>query len=291
MGKRITVDDKDCLNMGTHNYLGLVEEEIMTEQAIKTLRKYGVGSCGPRGFYGTVDIHLVLEDRLAKFMKVEEAVLYSYGFSTVASAIPAYAKSGDVIFADEGCFFAIQKGLQASRSKIKYFKHNDCDDLRLLLEEQAREDIKNPKKAKVTRRFLVVEGLYMNHGDLCPLPELIQLKNKYKVRIFVDETVSFGVLGKTGRGISEHYGIDNSEIDHFSASLENAMAAYGGFCSGTSFIVDHQRLSGLGYCFSASLPPLQAAVALASLDILEQKPEILSNLSSNCAYFQTKLEK
>jgi serine palmitoyltransferase len=191
---------------------------------------------------------------------------------------------------DEGVHFAIQKGLTASRSRIKFFKHNDVDDLHRLLKEQAIEDKKNPKKAKVTRRFLVVEGLYMNHGDICPLPEMIKLKNEYKVRIFVDETVSFAVLGKSGRGITEHFNIPVDEIDHFSASLENAMAAYGGFCCGTTFIVDHQRLSGLGYCFSASLPPLQAAVALTALDELEKYPDMTSLLRQNCEYFQNKLE-
>lgn len=104
--------------------------------------KKNIGSCGPRGFYGTSDVHLELEVRLAKFMEVEAAVLYSYGFSTIASAIPAYCKRGDLVFVDEGVHFAIQKGLDASRSKIVYFKHNDMDDLDRLLADQQRADIK-----------------------------------------------------------------------------------------------------------------------------------------------------
>lgn len=98
IGKRINVDGVDCLNMGTHNYLGLLADEKIELDAIKSLKKYGVGSCGPRGFYGTVDVHLELEERLAKFMEVEEAVVYSYGFSTIASAIPAYSKQKDICF-------------------------------------------------------------------------------------------------------------------------------------------------------------------------------------------------
>ncbi|RWS17075.1 serine palmitoyltransferase 1-like protein [Dinothrombium tinctorium] len=290
LGKYIIVDDKKCLNLGTHNYLGLIENKSLEENAIKALRKYGVGSCGPRGFYGTVDIHLELESRLAKFMNVEEAALYSYGFSAVASAIPAYSKSGDVIFCDEGVHLAIQKGLLASRSVIKFFKHNDVEDLRRLLVEQSIEDLKNPKKAKVTRRFLVVEGLYMNHGDICPLPEIIKLKNQYKVRLFVDEACSFGVLGNTGRGVTEHFNIPTDEVDHFSATLENAISAYGGFCCGTSFIIDHHRLSGLGYCFSASLPPLQAAVALAAIDVLESSNDLVLNLRDNCQHMHKLLK-
>ncbi|XP_057404353.1 serine palmitoyltransferase 1-like [Balaenoptera acutorostrata] len=123
-----------------------------------------------------IDVHLDLEDRLAKFMKTEEAIIYSYGFATIASAIPAYSKRGDIVFVDKAACFAIQKGLQASRSDIKLFNHNDMDDLQRLLKEQEIEDQKNPRKARVTRRFIVVEGLYMNTGTICPLPELILLK-------------------------------------------------------------------------------------------------------------------
>lgn len=289
IGKTVNVDGEVCLNAATHNYLGLVEHPKLEEAAIRCLRKYGVGSCGPRGFYGTVDIHLELEERLSKFMQVEEAVLYSYGFSTIASAIPAYSKHGDVIFCDQGVNFAIQKGLVGSRSQIKFFKHNDPDDLERLLLEQADQDRLNPSKAKVTRRFLVVEGIYMNYGDICPLPKLIELKNKFKVRIFIDEACSFGVLGSHGRGVTEHFNIPIHEIDLITATLEAAIPSYGGFCCGTSFIMDHQRLSGLGYCFSASLPPLQAGVAIAALDILESSPDVIGNLKRNCLLMHEKL--
>ncbi|KHN79256.1 Serine palmitoyltransferase 1 [Toxocara canis] len=200
MTKYVKIDGKEYLNMATSNFLGLVGDERIEAVAEKTILKYGVGSCGPRGFYGTMDVHLDLEKQLAEFLKCEETVLYSYGFATVASAIPAYAKRGDVIFADKGVNFAIQKGLQASRSRIEWFEHNDVNDLERLLMEQAELDKKHPKIAAKTRRFMVVEGLYHNTGDLCPLPQLMELKWKYKVRIFIDESMSFGVIGNTGRG-------------------------------------------------------------------------------------------
>lgn len=187
------------------------------------------------------------------------------------------SKRGDVIFADEGVCFAIQKGLVASRSKIKWFKHNDMEDLERLLIEQAKEDKKNPKKAKVTRRFLVVEGLYINYGDLCPLPKLVELKWKYKVRLFLEESLSFGILGSNGKGVTEHYNISPDDIDLIAASLENAIGSTGGFCCGKKYIVDHQRLSGLGYCFSASLPPMLATAAIESLRLIDEKPGMLDN--------------
>uniref|UniRef100_A0A915Q0E2 Serine palmitoyltransferase 1 n=1 Tax=Setaria digitata TaxID=48799 RepID=A0A915Q0E2_9BILA len=200
VSKFVVYDGKKYFNLATTNFLGLVGDKTIEKVAKEAIAKYGVGSCGPRHFYGTVDVHLALEKQLANFLGCEEAVLYSYGFVNISSAIPSYAKKGDVIFADKGVNFAIQKGLEASRSRIEWFNHNDVNDLERLLIEQAERDRKFPRLASKTRRFMVVEGLYMNSGDLCPLPELIALKWKYKVRIFIDESLSIGVIGKTGRG-------------------------------------------------------------------------------------------
>ncbi|XP_078478044.1 LOW QUALITY PROTEIN: serine palmitoyltransferase 1-like [Lampetra planeri] len=275
---RITINGKKCINFGSFNFLGLLDNERVKNKALLSLKKYGVGTCGPRGFYGTFDVHLELESRLAKFMRTEEAIIYSYGFATIASAIPAYSKRGDIIFVDEASCFSIQKGLQASRSFIKYFKHNDMEDLERLLKEQEMEDQKNPRKARVTRKFIVVEGLYINTADVCPLPELVRLKYKYKVRIFLEESMSFGVLGDHGRGVTEHFGVNINDIDLISANMENAVASVGGFCCGRSFVIDHQRLSGQGYCFSASLPPMLAAAAIEALDVMEEDPGIFTVL-------------
>lgn len=182
-------------------------------------------------------------------------------------------------FSDECVNFAIQKGIDASRSKVVYFKHNDMRDLEKKLQEQAKADQKNPKKAAKTRRFLIVEGIFMNTGEMCPLRELVQLRAKYKLRLFLDETVSFGTIGKSGHGITELLCVDIKEVDLISASLENAVESIGGFCVGSHFIVEHQRLSGLGYCFSASQPPLLTQAAISALDIFEQEPRIFEQLN------------
>ncbi|KAH8354022.1 hypothetical protein KR067_012120 [Drosophila pandora] len=288
VGKRIKVDGHECLNLGSHNYLGFLEDQDILEDACKSLRKYGVGSCGPRGFYGTMDVHLDLEDRIAKFMDLEEAIVYSYGFSTVASAIPAYAKRGDIIYVDEAVNFAIQKGLDASRSTIVFFKHNDVEDLERLLLEQEKRNQKNPKKALKTRRFLVAEGIYMNTGEICPLPDLVALRQKYKLRLFVDESISFGTLGKGGRGVTEHFNVDRDEVDLISAGMEGSMGTIGGFCVGSHFIAEHQRLSGLGYIFSASLPPMLTQAAISALNRFEQNPEIFEQLQSKAKSLHQK---
>nr|UVW99770.1 serine palmitoyltransferase 1 [Nephotettix cincticeps] len=288
-GKYLNIDGIKCLNFATHNYLGFIGDENIENKAKKTIEKYGVGSCGPRGFYGTSEMHLELEKRLAEFMGAEDAVVYSYAFSTISSAIPAYSKRGDIIFVDEKVNFSIQKGLDASRSVIKFFKHNNMKDLERILEETKLADHKNPKKAQRSRRFLVVEGVYANTGEICPLPDLVELRIKYKLRLFIDESISFGVLGKTGRGVTEHFRIPRSEVDLIMASLENSLGSIGGFCVGSSFIVDHQRLSGLGYCFSASLPPLLVMAAMEALSSVDQHPEMLDRLNHLCRVMHRSL--
>lgn len=201
------------LNFATLNFLNFVGDDQINQAAIKVLKKYGVGSCGPRGFYGTFDVHLELERLLANFLGVQKSIIYSYGAVTVSSAIPSYAKRTDIIFADAGISHPIYQGLIASRSSIRFFRHNDMDHLEQLLIAQAEEDQRDKKRAMIARRFFVVEGLYFNYGDICPLPKLIELKYKYKVRIILDESYSFAVLGSTGRGITEYYDIDVDHID------------------------------------------------------------------------------
>ena len=260
-------------------------------------------------FYGTIDIHLELEERLARFFNCEEGIIYSYGFSTIASIIPgesencsfssvftwpiavlAYSKRNDILFVDDGIHYAIQKGVEASRSNVKWFRHNDVQHLESLLVEQDVLDRKNPKKARAKRRFLIIEGLYMNSGDLCPLPRLVELKYQYKYRIFMDESVSFGTIGQTGRGVTEYYNVDREKIDLISSTLEYSIGSIGGFAVGSSFVVDHQRLSAQGYCFSASLPPLLAAAAIEALNIMEEKDTSLFEiLMEKSKYLHRKL--
>ncbi|CAL4066377.1 unnamed protein product, partial [Meganyctiphanes norvegica] len=284
VGRYLQVENGDSLlNMCSHNYLNFSERPEIEETALQCLHKYGVGSCGPRGFYGTTEVHLQLEDRLAEFFNCEMAVVYAYGFSTIASAIPAYSKSGDVIFADEKVNFAIQRAFKASRSRIIYFKHNDMESLEKVLIEEEQLGKKDPKKAAATRKFLVVEGIYMNTGTVCNLPEIVRLRAMYKLRLFIDESISFGTLGPNCRGVTDHFNIPLKEVDMIMASLENAAASTGGFCVGTKFVIDHQRLSGLGYCFSASLPPMLTATSITTVDILEKEgTDLVSQLQDRC---------
>ncbi|XP_050530427.1 serine palmitoyltransferase 1 [Daktulosphaira vitifoliae] len=277
VGKNVVLKGKSCINFATHNYYDFNNDKGIEKVIIDTVHKYGVGSCGPRAFYGTIDIHLELEERIAKFMCMEDAVLYSYGFSTVTSAIQAYIKSKDIVFVDEEVNFAIQQGLQPTKATVIYFKHNSPDDLeRLIIENEKKGNM--GKKNKPRKAFLIVEGIYINTGKICNLPRLIDIRIKHKIRIFIDETISIGILGAKGRGVTEHFNIPKNEVDLIIGSLETSLAAGGGFCVGSRFVINHQRLSGLGYCFSASAPPLLSAAAIQALDRIDKNPNMLMEL-------------
>lgn len=288
-GTELVVKGKNLANFVAFDFLGLLNNKEAEAKALQVLRSNGVGSCGPPGFYGTVDIHMSVEKEFAAFMKTPSAILYSYGFATIASAIPAFARKGDFLVVDEGVSFATQKGFTGSRANTILFKHNDLADLERILKEITDKERK--KKIPLVRKFIVVEGLYTNTGDICPLREIVELKEKYKFRLMMEESNSFGVLGKTGRGITEHSNVPISKVDLITFGLANSTGAAGGLCIGSLEITDRQRLSGVGYCFSASMPPLLAAAALVGLDAMIANPKLFENLAGNIAFFRQGIQK
>lgn len=278
-GGVVSVAGSRVTNLAAFNFAGLMANSEVQETTSQALYKYGVGSCGPRGFYGSIDKHIELEAALAKFLAVDEAILYSYGFATIASAIPAFAKKSDLIVADKGVSFAVQTGIRLSRSTVLWYEHNDMADLERVLRSATERAA--ARGDKLNRRFIVTEGLFANTGVIADLPRIVELKNAYKFRLMMEESCSFGVLGATGRGVFEHYNIPISEALFITASLAYALGCEGGFCAGPTVVVDHQRLSGLGYCYSASAPPMLSAATTTALGILRCEPERLVRLREN----------
>ncbi|CAM0948869.1 unnamed protein product [Alopecurus aequalis] len=278
-GPHTTIDGKEVVNFASANYLGLIGNKKITDSCVGALEKYGVGSCGPRGFYGTIDVHLDCEAKIANFLGTPDSILYSYGISTIFSVIPAFCKKGDIIVADEGVHWAVQNGLYLSRSTVVYFKHNDMASLASTLEKLTRGN----KRIEKIRRYIVVESIYQNSGHIAPLDEIIKLRDRYRFRVILEESHSFGVLGKSGRGLTEHYGVPIDKIDIITAGMGTALASDGGFCTGSARVVDHQRLSSAGYVFSASLPPYLASAAISAVNYLEENPSVLSTLRGNVA--------
>ena len=280
------------LNFATYDYLGMSSNQPAVRQAAdEALNVYGCGSCGPRGFYGTIDAHLKLEQEFAKFLHVDGAILYSDGASACASTVAAFARRGDLIVADEGIYEPLKTGINLSRAHVQWFQHNDMDDLRNVLTKIQAQDRKMKRPINAQRRFLVVEGLYKHTGTIVPLKELVKLKHEFSYRLILDESNSFGTLGKTGRGVHELFDCKlMHDVEITTISMENAMGAIGGITVGTEEVVEHQRLSGSGYCFSASSPPFTATAAVESLSLLESKrDQTLVQLQDNVSYLHYKL--
>eukprot|EP00882_Tetradesmus_deserticola_P008287 GHRQ01008737.1.p1 GENE.GHRQ01008737.1~~GHRQ01008737.1.p1 ORF type:complete len:565 (+),score=217.81 GHRQ01008737.1:326-2020(+) len=262
----VLVNGQPALNLACSDFLGLGSDPSVQRRAKETVERYGVGSCGPRGFYGTFDVHLELEAALAQFMGQEEAIIYSYDISTIASVIPAFASRQDILVLDEGVSYPIQQGAKLSRARVFWFKHNDMASLAALL--QQIEDAEKRDRAPLCRKMLVVEGVYANSGDVAPLQQLYSLKEAYRYRLCVEESHAFGVLGQGGRGACEAAGLQPGQVEVVVASMGTSLASVGGFCVGHHEVCDHQRLCGQGYCFSASLPPYLATAAHEALSIL-----------------------
>ncbi|KAF8544871.1 pyridoxal phosphate-dependent transferase [Trichophaea hybrida] len=281
------MNGKTVTNLASTNYYNLVSNDLIKERAVQILRNYGVGACGPPNFYGTQDVHMDTEKEIARFLGVEECIVYAQSFSTIPSVIPSFSKRGDIIVADRAVNFAIQKGLQVSRSTIRWFNHNDMEDLERVLAQVQQEQKRKP----LTRRFIVTEGLFEATGDIPDLPKIIELKQRFKWRLILDETHSFGVLGRTGRGLTEHQNVDPSNVEMLVGSLSHAICAGGGFCAGNREVVEHQRISSSAYVFSAAIPAMLSVTAAESVKIIESNPDLIVDLREKTRLFRQQLER
>lgn len=288
-GVRVTVDGVASINFASMDFLNLHGDADVLDACEAAIMKYGVGSCGPRGFYGTADVHLALEDQLAAFTGAEAGIVYSYDAATASSILPAFAKAGDLVVCDEAVSFAVQAGVLGSRAHVYEFQHNDMADLARILRVVAEADRWRPWRA-LNRRFVVVEGLYANSGLVCPLPEVVRLAQEHKFRVFLEESMSFGVLGASGRGACEHHGVSVCDVTITSASMSTALATIGGFAVSERAIASRQRLSSAGYCFSASLPQFNAVAGSAALAKLRAEPERVHALRQNAEALHDLLE-
>jgi len=277
---------KTVTNLASYNFYNFNANEQIKEKAIQTLRTYGVGPCGPPQFYGTQDVHMKTEADIASYLGTEGCIVYAHSFSTITSVIPSFCKRGDIIVADRGVNYSIRRGLEVSRSNVKWYNHGDLEEL----EQVMRKVVKEQAGKKLTRRFIVTEALFETTGDINNLPKLIELKEKYKFRLMLDETWSFGVLGRTGRGLTEAQNVDPSQVDMIIGSLAGPLCAGGGFCAGAKDVVEHQRVSSTAYTFSAALPAMLAVTASESINLLQSNPEILLQCRENIRLMRAQLD-
>jgi len=261
------VGQRGALDMRLFDALGYAADPLpeASEAIAAAMEVYGFGACGPRGFYGTSKLHLELEDYVAEFLGTEDAIMYSAGVATASSVVPALVQPGDHVIIDTEVHLGLRSGLRLCKDAVvSWITHCSIEDLKAALVKAAesREARKKNKKAP-GRVFIVMEAIYQRTGRLAPLAEVLDLKEKYGAQLILDETLSFGTLGLNGRGIVEHLALDGSRIDALIGSFEHAIAGVGGFCAGRRSIVEHQRLSGAGYCFSAASPPSACAAIKA----------------------------
>lgn len=230
-----------------------------TEAALASLKKYGLGACNPRAFYGTMQPHLDVEEKLANFLGTEAAIFYPAHSTTISSIIQALAQPQDRIIVDPNIHIEIRSGLLLRKASVLW---QPLDDLRGL--EEKLQD-KGGCKGKT---FVVAEAISQRTGQMAPLAEIVALKNKYGAFFLLDETLSFGAYGDQGKGWFEQCGIIAGDVDAIMGSLEHATASVGGFCAGRKGLVEHQRIAGSSYLFSASCPPCALSAAIPIIDDL-----------------------
>jgi serine palmitoyltransferase len=283
----IEVEGIKAINMAVPNFFGLNNDQRILEASQKAIDHYAVGACGPRQFYGTMDAHLEVERVMARWLGTEDSVNYCFPFATTTSIIQAFAHNTDVVFVDEHSWFAVRVGAELTRGKIVVFKHNDMNDLRDKI-IQTRNSYERWDKCN---RWVVAEGISINDGSVIDLPAIVKLRHEFCLRIIIDETYSVGVLGKTGKGACEHFGIDRSEVEISIGSYGSSLASLGGFTTSTRELCAHQRLSSHAYIFSASPPPYLVVAAKKSIEIVEEEgEERIKKLRANTKIAREALE-
>lgn len=289
-GTRVTVagDDRELVNLTATDLFGVRFEEDVKRLAVEKIKYYGVGSCGPAGFYGNEDVHIRCEEALAAFLGTERCILYSQGFSTAPSVIPCFAKRGDILLVDDAVSMPIQRGIELSRAKVYYFAHNSMP----ALEEQLKKTLWKGR-GRIPRKFIITEGLFEYTGNSPDLRKIVELKKKYKARLILDESWSLGVLGRTGRGLAEECGVARGDIDATIGSLATGMGVYGGYCAGSEALVEHQRIISLAYTYSATEPPYLAGCTTYVVDRMARGEHVqtLQQLRFKAHIFYTALSE
>ena len=263
----VIINGKKVLMFGSNSYLGLTNHPKIKEAAIAAIKKYGTGCAGSRFLNGTLDIHVELEKRLARFVGKEEAIIYSTGFQVNLGVISCLTGREDYIIWDELDHASIIEGRRLSFSTQLKFKHNDMPSLEKVLKSCPEDKVK----------LIVVDGVFSMEGDVANLPEIVALAKKYNAAIYVDEAHGIGVFGRQGRGTCDHFGVAQ-DVDLIMGTFSKSFASLGGFVATDSITANYLRHNSRSYIFSASITPASTAAVSAALDIMESEPERIEHL-------------
>lgn len=253
----VTIHGKHVLMFGSNSYLGLTNHPRIKEAAIKAVEKYGTGCAGSRFLNGTLDIHLELEERLAKLVHKEEALVYATGFTVNSGVIPCLTGKDDYLLYDELDHASIIEGRRLSFSNQLKYKHNDMESLERQLKRCESDKLK----------LIVTDGVFSMEGDIAKLPEIVDLAKKYNASIMVDEAHTLGFFGKTGAGICEEYGISD-DVDVIMGTFSKSLATIGGFVAADKSIINYLKHNSRTLIFSASITPASTGCVLAALDVM-----------------------
>ncbi|MBF0343763.1 MAG: pyridoxal phosphate-dependent aminotransferase family protein [Nitrospirae bacterium] len=265
----VFIGGKKMIMVGSNNYLGLNNHPKVKEAAIEAIKKYGTGCAGSRVLNGTLDIHVQLEEKLARFMKKEAALTFTTGFQVNLGAIPALVGKDDAVIVDKLDHASIIDACRLSFGEVKRFKHNDMQDYERVLSETT-------DKSTIT----VIDGVFSMEGDVVNLPELVKIAKRYDSKIMLDDAHGLGVFGKTGRGTAEHFGLED-EIDLIMGTYSKSFASIGGFIAGDKDVIYYIKYVARAFLFTASPSPASVAAVSTALDIVDSEPERLETLWRN----------
>ncbi len=279
-GPVVMMEGRKVVMAGSNNYLGLTTHPAVQEAAIKATEKYGTGCSGSRFLTGTIDLHISLEHKLAKFMGKEAALLYSTGFQTAQGVLAPLLNRGDYLISDEENHASIIAGalIVGSKAKVLKYKHNDVQDLERVLQSLPLE----------AGKLLVTDGVFSTFGDIAPLKEISQLAKTYNAQLLVDDAHGLGVIGEGGRGTASHFDVVE-DTDLIMCTFSKTLASLGGFVAGPERVISYLKHHSPALIFSASPTPASVAAADAALELLIAQPELVNKLQQNAAYVRNGL--
>lgn len=275
---RIIVEGKEYINFASYSYLGLMEHPKIMKAAKDAIDKYGSGAGGVRLLAGTTTLHKKLEEKLAEFKKAEAAITFSSGYVTNLSTISCLTDPKDIILIDKLDHASIIDGCMLSGARFRTYKHNNMEHLEKILE----------KSKDYNTKLIVADAVFSMDGDIADLPNIRKLADKYGADVMIDEAHSLGVLGKTGRGIDQHFNMEGS-VDISMGTLSKTIPSIGGYIASNKDVIDYLKHISRGFVFSASLPPSAVAATLAALEVMEKETWRYEKLRENIRLFNQGL--
>ena len=279
-GARVMVNGREMGMFASYSYLGLIGHPRINAAAKAAVDKYGTGTHGVRTLAGTLELHYELEETIAKFKHTEAAITYTSGYATNLAVISTLMGRGDYVISDKLNHASIVDGCMMSGAEFRRFRHNQMDDLEKRL-QQAPDGV---------AKMVVADAVFSMDGDVIDFPRMVELCKKYNAWLMIDEAHSVGVLGETGRGIEEHFGLWDS-IDIKMGTLSKTSPSVGGYVAGKKELVQYLRHASRAYIFSAALPPAQAAAANEAFKVILDEPWRIEKLRANADQFISGLKK